>query len=198
MLDVWYPRLAHITPRTLFIPLRKCEAVAIKAYAISFPERYCRPCRLTAFTRFRYHDYTWRAAVTTLSPISAATIRELSASIDASIRSNGWHRCSPCPSPSSTSSYSITWKYNASSLSIIARSFFYQAGLLRTAMRQKPQGRRAAEPPSCVGRLHLHSAANVRVIDKRRICCRRVCCRCKHALEGNHSRKRTIFSLLLR
>ena len=31
--DVWYLRLAHITPRTVFIPMRKSEAVAIKAYA---------------------------------------------------------------------------------------------------------------------------------------------------------------------
>jgi hypothetical protein len=33
--DVWYPRLAHITPRTVFIPMRKSEARAIKACAAS-------------------------------------------------------------------------------------------------------------------------------------------------------------------
>jgi hypothetical protein len=36
--DVWYPRLAHITPRTVFIPMRKSEAAAIKAYA---PAPFC-------------------------------------------------------------------------------------------------------------------------------------------------------------
>ena len=32
--DVWYPRLAHITPRTVFIPMRESEAAAIKACAL--------------------------------------------------------------------------------------------------------------------------------------------------------------------
>ena len=35
--DVWYPRLAHITPRTVFIPMRKSEAAAIKACAPPAP-----------------------------------------------------------------------------------------------------------------------------------------------------------------
>ncbi len=89
---MWYPRLAHITPRTIFIPLRKSEAAAIKAYASILSWWHSLMSKLIARLCNRYHDYTWRAAANTLSPASITSIRELASYIEDAIRNNGWHR----------------------------------------------------------------------------------------------------------
>jgi hypothetical protein len=84
-------RSLHLAPFS-FLCARARLLQSKRTHPIAFPPLNLLPNHTDRVFCARYHDYTWRAASSTLSPAAVTHIQELSAAIDDCIRSNGWQR----------------------------------------------------------------------------------------------------------